>query len=126
MLQYGLTPGSYRGENYSHPPAFMHANLAKLHGDLVLQNAFTHVKRPRLNRVDEPSLVRAPGRYTGMCFEYDQHGPDGEPGTPNSWNDNQAVIVITLEEEFSNTDSDMRGYQGLVDAAPAWLQLQGW
>lgn len=126
VLQYGLTPPYHPGNNFSHPPAFMHTNLAKLHSDLTVENAFTHVKRPRLNGINETALIRTPSRYNSPCFDYDQLGSDGStPRSAKSFGDGQGVDIVALADEFTNSASDVRGLVGLVNNTAAFVKTQG-
>lgn len=99
MLQWSLTPSSQINNPSYHPkPAFLHAILAKHKYNLQPEKLFTHIRKPRLDMMTEPLLIRTYYEWTGQCFGITLKGPDGSIGMKGSLNDGQAVDLISIEE----------------------------
>ncbi|WVW85356.1 hypothetical protein I302_107394 [Kwoniella bestiolae CBS 10118] len=99
MIQWGLTPASARHDpTYHPPPAFLHTILAKHRSNLQPSKLFSHIKRPRLDGISEPLLVRTLYEFTGDCFALTLKGPDGAPGVENSMGDGQGVDTFALRD----------------------------
>nr|XP_031863937.1 uncharacterized protein CI109_000581 [Kwoniella shandongensis]KAA5531009.1 hypothetical protein CI109_000581 [Kwoniella shandongensis] len=94
MIQWGLTPPHAKHDpSYHPPPAFLHTILAKHRNGLQPSKLFTHIRRPRLDGISEPLLVRTLYEWTGDCFAITLKGPDGLPESENSMMDGQGVIM---------------------------------
>ncbi|KAK6910896.1 hypothetical protein I203_104931 [Kwoniella mangroviensis CBS 8507] len=99
MIQWGLTPLSARHDpSYHPPPAFLHTILAKHRSNLQPSKLFSHIKRPRLDGISEPLLVRTLYEFTGDCFALTLKGPDGAPRVENSMMDGQGVDTYPLKD----------------------------
>jgi alpha 1,2-mannosyltransferase len=99
VVQWGLTPASERNNVDYHPPAaFLHTILAKHRYNLQAPKLFSHIRRPRLDGIMEPTLVRTLYEFTGDCFALTLKGPDGLPGSENSMLDGQGVIMTEMPE----------------------------
>lgn len=99
MIQWGLTPTHARHDPSYHPrPAFLHAILAKHRYNLQPEKLFSHIRRPRLDGIAEPLLVRTLYEFTGDCFALTLKGPDGLPDSENSMMDNQGVVMQDMKE----------------------------
>ncbi|ORY29660.1 mannosyltransferase putative-domain-containing protein [Naematelia encephala] len=99
MIQWGLTPVSAKHDPSYHPrPAFLHAILAKHRWNLQPDKLFSHIRRPRLDGILEPRLVRTLYEFTGDCFALTLKGPDGLPGVDNSMLDGQGVEMVDMRE----------------------------
>jgi alpha 1,2-mannosyltransferase len=99
MLHWALTPSSEaHNPAYSPKPAFLHTILAKHRYHLQPEKLFTHVRKPRLDGITDPRLVRTYYEWTGQCFGITLKGPDGTMGVEGSWGDGQGVEMISMEE----------------------------
>lgn len=102
MLQWGLTPWSKRNDKDYHPePAFLHTILAKHRQNLQADKLWSHIRKPRLDNITEPSLRRTLYEFTGDCFALTLKGPDGAKGAENSFGDGQGVLTLPLEDAFT-------------------------
>lgn len=103
LLQWALTPASARHDAAYHPlPGFLHTILLKARYGLQPDKLLSHVKRPRLDQINDPRLVRTLYQFTGECFAIDLKGPDGAPGAPNSYGDGQGVEIDTFEHVLAH------------------------
>ncbi|WWC63550.1 uncharacterized protein I303_106154 [Kwoniella dejecticola CBS 10117] len=103
MIQWGLTPLSARHDpSYHPPPAFLHTILAKHRQNLQPSKLFSHIKRPRLDGIAEPLLVRTLYEFTGDCFALTLKGPDGAPDAENSMRDGQGVDMYPLKDVLND------------------------
>lgn len=99
MLHWSLTPTSeIHNPNYHPKPAFLHTILAKHRYNLQPEKLFTHIRKPRLDNILDPTLVRTYYEWTGACFGITLKGPDGAPGVEGGWGDGQGVEMISMEE----------------------------
>ncbi|WVQ95170.1 hypothetical protein IAU59_002264 [Kwoniella sp. CBS 9459] len=99
MIQWALTPPSaLHDPSYHPPPAFLHTILAKHRNGLQASKLFTHIRRPRLDGISEPLLVRTFYEWTGACFAVTLKGPDGAPDAENSMGDGQGVDTVLLKD----------------------------
>ena len=99
MIQWGLTPQSeINNPNYHPEPAFLHTILAKHRSHLQPSKLFTHIRRPVLNGINEPLLVRTLYEWTGDCFAITLKGPDGAPGFENGLGDGQGVLTLEMRD----------------------------
>ncbi|WVQ79578.1 hypothetical protein IAT38_001678 [Cryptococcus sp. DSM 104549] len=99
MIQWALTPHSERhNPAYHPPPAFLHTILAKHRHNLQPAKLFSHIRRPRLDGIAEPKLVRTLYEFTGDCFALTLKGPDGAPGVENSYMDGQGVVMEEMKQ----------------------------
>lgn len=99
MLHWSLTPTSQKyNPAYRPKPAFLHTILAKHRYNLQPEKLFTHIRKPRLDGILEPSLVRTYYEWTGACFGITLKGPDGAEGVDGGWGDGQGVEMISMEE----------------------------
>ncbi len=121
-LQWGLTPWNKRNDpTYRPPAAFLHAILHKHRRHLQADRLWSHLMRPRLDGVNEPTLVRTPYHFTGECFGVTQKGPDGLETSENSMRDGQGVIVEAIEDVLGGTDSPT--YVALMQLAKKFVQI---
>lgn len=99
VLQWALTPLDRRHDTSFEPkPGFLHTILLKARYGLMPERLFSHAKRPRLNQINDPRLVRTLYQFTGECFAIDLKGPDGAPGAPNSYGDGQGEIIEPMQD----------------------------
>ncbi|WVR09404.1 hypothetical protein IAU60_006471 [Kwoniella sp. DSM 27419] len=99
MIQWGLTPQSAKHDPSYHPaPAFLHTILAKHRNNLQASKLFSHIRRPRLDGISEPLLVRTLYEFTGDCFALTLKGPDGAPDAENSMGDGQGVDMVPMKD----------------------------
>ena len=123
MLQWGLTPPDKRHDPDYHPvPMFLHTILAKHRYNLQPEKLFTHYKRPRLDGMTEPSLVRTYYEWTGACFAIDLKGPDGAPGTKMGWGDGQGVELNPLAELLGE-QGDKETYDELQSISKVFVKI---
>lgn len=102
LLQWALTPPSAKHDANFHPkPGFLHTILLKARYGLQPDKLLSHVKRPRLNQINDERLVRTLYQFTGECFAIDLKGPDGAPDAPNSYGDGQGTEIETFESVLS-------------------------
>lgn len=103
MIQWGLTPvKEAHNPNYHPSPAFLHTILAKHRHGLQADKLFTHLRRPRLDDIDEPLLVRTLYHWTGDCFAITVKGPDGAKEAENSMGDGQGAYIQELSGVLGN------------------------
>lgn len=99
MIQWGLTPpNKVNDPKYHVEPAFLHTILAKHRSHLQPSKLFSHIRRPRLDGINEPLLVRTLYEFTGDCFAINLKGPDGAANLESGMNDGQGVVVIPTKE----------------------------
>ena len=99
MIQWGLTPQSMVNDKDYHPePFFLHTILAKHKEHLQPSKLFSHVRKPRLDRINEPLLVRTLYEFSGQCFDINLKGPDGHADTEDGMGDGQGVLVIPTKD----------------------------
>lgn len=128
MLQWGLTPWSQRNNLDFHPrPAFLHTILGKHRYNLDPAKLWSHIRRPRLDNITEPTLIRTLYEFTGDCFAITLKGPDGLPETQNSMRDGQGVLTVGLEEAFGDGDA-VRGredpvFKAVMEIAPGFVAI---
>lgn len=115
MIQWGLTPSSAKHDpSYHPPPAFLHTILAKHRNGLQPSKLFTHLKKPRLDGISEPLLVRTLYEFTGDCFALTLKGPDGAIDknsninkAENSMGDGQGVDTIPLKDVLGDGNGNV-------------------
>ncbi|KAJ9118619.1 hypothetical protein QFC22_003839 [Naganishia vaughanmartiniae] len=122
MIQWGTTPWSKRHDPNYHPePAFLHTILAKHRRGLQPDKLFSHLRRPRIDNISEPSLVRTPYDFTGDCFALTLKGPDGLASAENSMRDGQGVLTETVEGAMGGLDNPT--YVALRDLAQTFVDI---
>lgn len=100
-MHWGLTPLSHsRDPNYHPLPAFGHMILTKHSSTYQTDKVFSHFTRPILDKIDEPTLIRCPARWTGPCFAWELQGPDGLEGTVDGFGDRQGVVTLPIAEAW--------------------------
>lgn len=98
-----------KDKNYHPEPFFLHTILAKHKQNLQPSKLFSNVRKPRLDRINEPLLVRTLYEFSGQCFDINLKGPDGHADTENGMGDGQGVVVLNTKD---------------VVGAKAWKGLQ--
>ena len=99
MLHWGLTPPSKLHDKTYHPdPYFIHTILAKYRKGLQPSRLFSHIRKPRLDGVTEPLLVRTLYEFNGQAFTIDLKGPDGGSDTDRSMGDGQGVDMVKMRD----------------------------
>jgi len=95
MLQYALTPYSHAGDPSFRPtPAFVHANLIKGNSyTWANQIPFSHVKRAKLNDINEPALRRVTLEFRFPCTWMELIGAAEE-------GDGQDVLYESVEDAW--------------------------
>ncbi len=122
MIQWGTTPWAKRNDpTYHPPPAFLHVILGKHRHNLQAAKLWSHIKRPRLDGIDEPTLVRTPYEFTGDCFAIFQKGPDGLEESENSMRDGQGVLTEELWEAFGGPKNPV--YRALKEMAQPYVDI---
>jgi alpha 1,2-mannosyltransferase len=120
VLQRGLTPESARHDPTFHPrPAFLHAILAKHRENLQHSKLFSHIRRPRLDGITEPQLVRTLYEYTGDCFAITLKGPDGASDTSSGVLDGQGVVM----DDMRNLLGDDRVWKALENLSQDFVAI---
>ncbi len=119
--QWGLTPWKKRNDATYHPkPAFLHTILGKHRRNLQPDKLWSHLRRPRLDGISEPLLVRTPYHFSGDCFALSLKGPDGLDSSENSMRDGQGVVTETLEEVLGSSNPV---YVELVELAKKFVKI---
>ena len=119
MLHWGLTPTSKINEKDYHPePFFIHTILAKYRKGLQPSRLFSHIRRPRLDGVNEPLLVRTLYEFNGQAFTVDLKGPDGGSGIERSMGDGQGVDMILMRDLL-----DLRTWKALEKVSESFVKL---
>lgn len=109
VLHWGLTPkGEIDSPEYRQEPMFAHLTLTKAHNDVDPSDNFATIRRPRLDRIDEPSLARISAAFYDLCFHYALQGLDGLPETTNSFGDVPGVLTLPFIEAFRGQDRKLR------------------
>jgi len=99
VLHWGLTPPSKIHDKTYHPePFFIHTILAKYRTGLQPSRLFSHIRRPRLDGVNEPLLVRTLYEFNGQAFTIDLKGPDGGRDIERSMGDGQGVDEVRTRD----------------------------
>ena len=97
VIQWGLTPQSAAHDEEYHPePFFLHTILGKHRYNLQAPKTFSHLRRPRLDAINEPQLVRTLYEFTGDCFAITLKGPDGAKTLDGTVGDGQGVITVPM------------------------------
>jgi alpha 1,2-mannosyltransferase len=124
VLHWGLTPYNKRNDpSYHPPPAFLHTILSKHRQNLDPSKLWSHVRKPRLDGISEPTLTRTLYEFTGDCFAVTLKGPDGLPNSPNSMRDGQGVLTLPLAKMFGEQGEDDVIYQALMEIAPTFVSI---
>jgi len=124
VLHWGLTPQNKRNDPSYHPvPAFLHTILSKHRKNLDPSKLWSHVRKPRLDGISEPSLTRTLYEFTGDCFAITLKGPDGLLTSPNSFRDGQGLLTLPLAEVFGEQGEDHKMYQALMEIAPKFVAM---
>ncbi|KAG7563015.1 hypothetical protein FFLO_01573 [Filobasidium floriforme] len=124
MLHWGLTPQNKRNDpSYHPPPAFLHTILSKHRKNLDPAKLWSHVRKPRLDGISEPTLTRTLYEFTGDCFAITLKGPDGLPNSTNSMRDYQGVLTEPLSTVFGPNGETDEIYLALMDIAPTFVAI---
>jgi alpha 1,2-mannosyltransferase len=122
LSQWSTTPWNKRHDlNYHPEPAFLHTILAKHRRGLQPDKLFSHLRRPRIDNISEPSLVRTPYDFTGDCFALTLKGPDGLASAENSMRDGQGVLTETVESVMGGLENPT--YVALRDLAQTFVDI---
>lgn len=120
--QWGTTPWNKRHDATYHPePAFLHTILAKHRRGLQPDKLFSHLMRPRIDNISEPTLVRTPYEFTGDCFKIFLKGTDGLPESENSMRDGQGVLTESVESVMGGLENPV--YVALRDLAQTFVDI---
>lgn len=82
---------------------------------------FSHLMRPRIDNISEPTLVRTPYEFTGDCFKLSLKGPDGLPETENSMRDGQGVLTESVESMMGGVTNPT--YLALRELAQTFVDI---
>lgn len=126
VIQWGLTPSNQRHarDDEWHPrPAFLHTILAKHRSNLDPSKLWSHIRRPRLDGIAEPTLYRTLYEFTGDCFAVQLKGPDGLPHSRNSMRDGQGLLTEPMETAFGPGGETDEVYLALKDIAPLFVKI---
>ncbi|KAI5450515.1 hypothetical protein NCC49_002972 [Naganishia albida] len=122
MIQWGTTPWDKRHDPSFRPqPAFLHTILAKHRRNLQPDKLFSHLMRPRIDNISEPTLVRTPYHFSGDCFKLERKGPDGLPDSENSMRDGQGVLTEEVESVMGGTANPV--YVALKELAQTFVDI---
>ncbi|KAJ9126143.1 hypothetical protein QFC24_002416 [Naganishia onofrii] len=91
------------------------------HSRLQPDKLFSHLRRPRIDNISEPSLVRTPYDFTGDCFALTLKGPDGLTSAENSMRDGQGVLTETVESVMGGLENPT--YVALRDLAQTFVDI---
>jgi alpha 1,2-mannosyltransferase len=85
-------------KDYHPEPFFIHTILSKGRKGLQASKLLSHIRRPRLDGINEPLLVRTLYEFNGNAFTIDLKGPDGGSGIERSMGDGQGVDTTLMRD----------------------------
>ena len=107
-------------QEYHHTPAFLHANVIKIHPEVWDEDFLGKIRRPRIDKADDVRLIRTPAKFAGVCLMYDLLGPDndGKDGLGDGQGMLEAPLVEAWRDEFGEVSEE--GYRVIEE-----LQILG-